>query len=248
MALDFSLLGQGPQFQNVLASYQAGAEQRKATDTKNALSQYQTDPEAAIGALNKVDPVLALKLRADQRTQQADAAKKAVFQQTDPIARASAAAATGNPEIIQAVTGMDKETREQHKVATDAVGGFAFGLRGKVQDIAQRKAMILQNKDGLVAAGMKPEEVDNFEPTDANLDGLVARMQTLDQAFKYADQKTDNDRQAATAAETARHNLAMEGVAGQNANSNTIRANKPPAAKSGAASATANAPWKKDWR
>lgn len=233
MALDFSLLGQGPQFGNILASYDQGREARKEHDVKGALALYDTDPEQGLSAMMKVDPVTGMKLREDYTAKRTAAAKQSVFQEADPEKRLAAATETGDPATIEAVMKLDKGVREQKKEATDALGGFAFGLRTKVP-YDQRKALIQQNIAGLQAAGFTPEQIASFDPTDANLDGVVSQMQTLDQAFKFADQQADNERAKAEADERARHNLEMEGVAGRNAASSAARA--------GAAVTNANRP------
>lgn len=230
--VDFSLLGQGPQFRDVLSAFQSGQMARKESDTKNALALYATDPEGGISALNKVDPILGFKLRDDFTARREAADRKAVFAEADPTKRASAAQATGDPDTIKAVMSLDAATRAQKKEATDAVGGFVFGLlKGVPYD--QRKAAIAQNAQGLQEAGFTPEQLQSYDPTDDNLKATLAQVQTLDQALKYADQQTDNERAAAQAAEVARHNRAMEANQGVTAQASMIRAKKPAAGRSG---------------
>jgi hypothetical protein len=226
MALDFSLLGQGPQFQNILASYQAGAEQQKATQTKNALAMYQSDPEGAINALNKVDPVMALKLRDDQRSQALVSQKKAVFQETDPTKRQALATQTGDPDVITTVSKLDAAQLAQTKAANEALGSVAYGLRTKVP-YEQRKAQIAQIALQLAATGMKPEEIASFDPTDQNLDTVIAKAQSLhDQVeaaekqrefdVNSADKKADNERADRLANNTISTSNARLGIEGAN--------------------------------
>lgn len=225
MPMDYSLIGQGPQFQDILSSFQAGKTARKEADTRNALALYATDPEAGISAVNKVDPVLGFKLRDDYTARKTASERKAVFAETDPMKRTQAAQATGDPETIKAVMSLDEATRAKKKEATDAVGGFVFGLLKGVP-YEQRKAAIMQNMPGLEEAGFTPEQLENYDPTDDNLRATLAQMQTLDQAFKYADQEADNKRADVQLEEAKRRNLELEAIARTNAGANVTRANK----------------------
>lgn len=233
--VDFSLLGQGPQFKDVLSAFQSGQMARKESDTKNALALYATDPEGGISALNKVDPVLGFKLRDDYTERKAAADRKAVFAEADPTKRASAAQATGDPDTIKAVMSMDAATRAQKKEATDAVGGFVFGLLKSVP-YEQRKAAIAQNMQGLQQAGFTPEQLQSYDPTDDNLHATLSQVQTLDQALSAADKEADNKRADATAAETARHNRASEANQGVTAQASMVRARKLAAGRGGGSS------------
>lgn len=230
--VDFSLLGQGPQFKDVLSAFQSGQMARKETDTKNALALYATDPEGGISALNKVDPILGFKLRDDYTERKAAADRKAVFSETDPTKRTQAAQATGDPDTIKAVMTLDATQRAQKKEATDAVGGFVFGLLKNVP-YEQRKAAIQQNMQGLQEAGFTPEQLQSYDPTDANLQATLAQVQTLDQALSMVDKEADNERAAAQLEEAKRHNRAMEGTGAINAESRRISATKPRASSGG---------------
>lgn len=228
---DFSLLGQGPQFKDILSAYQSGQSARKESDTKNALALYATDPEGGISALNKVDPVLGFKLRDDYTDRKAAADRKAVFSEADPTKRQAAAQATGDSDTIKAVASMDAGTRAQKKEATDAVGGFVFGLLKSVP-YEQRKAAIQQNAQGLQQAGFTPEQLQSYDPTDDNLHATLAQVQTLDQALSAADKEADNMRADSAAVEVGRHNRAMEANQGVTAQASMIRAKKPAAGSS----------------
>jgi hypothetical protein len=134
---------------------------------------------------------------------------------------------------------LDADQRAQKKEVTNAVGGFVFGLLKGVP-YEQRKAAILQNAQGLQEAGFTPEQLQAYDPTDANLHATLAQVQTLDQALSAADKEADNVRADSQAAETARHNKELEDIARQNAGSKGItaqaamvRANKPAAGRGG---------------
>lgn len=238
MALDFSLLGKGPQFGGILASYTAGQEARREQDVTGALALYDSDPEQGVAAMMKADPEKGMKLREDYSARKQDADRRGVFQQSDPTKRREAATATGDPAVIEAVMKMDGAAREEKREATDAVGGFAFGLRAKVP-YEQRRALIQQNAAGLTAAGFTPEQIASFDPTDANLDGLVAQMQTLDQAFKFADQEADNARADVEQQDRSDYRGIMASVAQQNAGTRATVANRPRPPAGGARAAPA---------
>lgn len=233
MPLDFSLLGQGPQFQNVLASYDAGAAAKKESDTKNALALYQTNPEKGINALNQVDPVMGMKLRDDLDARKAAAAKQAVFQEADPVKRSAAAQATGDPNVIDTVMKLDDTQRKQLHDVSDAVGGIAFGALQQAptdspEDLAKRKDFITQAAPHLVAAGVPQDKVNEIlaNPTvaafHAAMSSALTTQQAIEQANKdrdftagQADKTTDNKRADMLAANTIRHDRVEEGQGAQ---------------------------------
>lgn len=209
MALDFSLLGQGPQFQNVLAAFQGGQQARKETDTRNALAMYDKDPEGAISALGRVDPLSAMKLRDDLTARKTAAAKKAVFQTEDPTARRTAAMGTGDPQIIEAVMKLDDTQRAAAKESAEAVGSVAYGLRTAVP-YEQRKARIAEIAPALEASGWAPEKIAAFDPTDQNLDMVISQAQSVD---KLIAQKQAEDKAKAEAADRAADNARADRLA-----------------------------------
>lgn len=73
--LDFSLLGQSPGFENAFNSFQAGKENRRKTNVRNAFASYKTDPKGAINTLMEDDPEAAIKLQAYDTGQQDRAAR-----------------------------------------------------------------------------------------------------------------------------------------------------------------------------
>lgn len=234
MPLDFSLLGQGPQFGNVLQAYDQGRQQRKANDTQSALALYATDPEAGISAIRRVDPVLSMKLQDDYTSRKTAAERKAVFQETDPVKRQAAAQATGDPDTITASTQMneaaakmDDRQRAHAKELTNTLGGFLYTLRHMPME--QRQAAWQQAKPHLLELNMPAEKVNTADLSDGWLDSELGQAQTFDQALKRADQETDNRRLDDAAAERVMHDREMERLGGINAGANVTRANRPPA-------------------
>lgn len=199
MALDWSLLGEQPQFQNVLAAYQTGRQARKEKDTENALALYTQDPEAGIAAATRTDPKLALQLRADYTTTRKEADTRKVFQTADPQARMSAATETGDPQIIQQVMALDTAQRARAKETTEALGGFAFGLRKLPYD--QRKAAIQQALPAFQGLGLPTDKLVTVDPTDAYLDAQIGEAQTLAQMIAHADAQAAADKPVTVGAE-----------------------------------------------
>lgn len=184
MALNFGLLGQGPQFENVLAAFQQGREQRKETDVRNALAGYDRDPEGSISALTRADPALGMKMRDRYTAEQAAARRKAVFQEADPAARQAAATETGDPEIIMAVSKLDDRAKAELAEKNETVAKTYFALSQLPPD--QRAAAYQQVQPALAALG-----VPDFDPLD---DGVLkmklGQALTIDQALalKKADE------------------------------------------------------------
>src|SRR3954467_12718386 len=110
MALDWSLLGQGPQFGNVLKSYEAGREARKAEDVKGALGLYATDPEQGVLAMLKVDPETGIKLQDDLKAKRVAATRQGVVQKfsTDPTGARDDAMASGDTQAVKTWETLDK--------------------------------------------------------------------------------------------------------------------------------------------
>lgn len=225
MALDFSLLGQGPQFGNVLAAYDAGRERRREADRTNALALYATNPEQGIKAVTKIDPILGMKLQDDLAERQAVTQRKQVFAETDPAKRTAMAQQTGDPAVIEAVGKLDTQQRALAKEKTDALGAFAYGLRQKPYE--QRKAILQQAVPALQGIGITPAEIAAVDPTDDYLDSQIFRAQGLAQMIEQtdkerrfqldkSDKEADNLRAQRQFEETQRHNKASEGISAGN--------------------------------
>ncbi len=181
MALNFGLLGQGPQFENVLAAFQQGREQRKETDVRNALAGYDRDPEGSISALTRADPVMGMKMRDRYTAEQAAARRKAVFQEADPEKQMAMARDTGDPEVLK-VTQWIVDKADAKQVAD----------LEKKTDISARMYFALQTappeRVADLYAELRPtfEElgVPDFDPTDkALIDSRLAQATTIDQAL-----------------------------------------------------------------
>jgi hypothetical protein len=197
MPLDFSLLGNGIQFDNVLKAYDSGRADRKERETTNALAMYATDPEGGIAAIRKVNPTLAIELQDDYAKRTEKAQTKAVFQEADPVKRQAAAVATGSPEVISAVASMDATQRAHAKELTDAAGGALVAMRTKFPPEKRREIWSqLPAEQRAILVG--PEHADDFDPSDENIDAKITELQgfhgALEQANKDREFKANQDK------------------------------------------------------
>lgn len=255
MALDWSLLGQGPQFGNVLKSYEAGREARKAEDVKGALGVYATDPEQGVLAMLKVDPETGIKLQDDLKAKRVAATRQGVIQKfdTDPAAARSDAIASGDPEAVKAWESLDKPRREKAHEVADALGTTAFGiLRSTPGDtpeaLAKRGEMFKGVAPNLLAIGIPKEQVEKVaaNPTQAAFDELIAGSQAvLKLKIDDENKRRDDERSQERDDELAGYRDTMAGVAQRNAGTRATVAARPRAA--GGSSGGAPAPWKRAW-
>lgn len=187
MALDFSLIGQGPQFGNVLAAYQEGKESRRQQNIQNVLAQSGVSPQMRADEMMKYDPQMGMRLRQDANAQEdrdlaqrADAERRAVFAETDPVKRRQAAMQLADPEVVRSVAALDANARAEAKQKAEGIGGFLYTLRSKIPDAAARKQAIEANAANLQALGFTPEQISSFDPTDQNLDLMLGQTLELD--------------------------------------------------------------------
>lgn len=124
-------------------------------------------------------------------------------------------AAAGDFDMIGEINKMDAEQRKVARENAADLGGFAAGI-AKVP-YEQRKGIIAQAKPILSQRGFTPEQIDAFDPTDANLQALTASAMDLKTALEQSDREADNKRADAQLSETQRHNRSAEGTAAANA-------------------------------
>lgn len=189
MALDFSLLGQGPQFGNILAAYQGGQQDRKTRTIQNALARYSDDPEGATAQVMAADPALGMKLRADMQARKAEAQRRAAFAETDPIKRQAAAVQTGDSETIRAAGEIQNQELSLAAKRADGIAGLAQSL--KTLPYEQRKAQIAQMGPQLEAHGLTLAQLADYDPTDQNLDVSVHAAMTAKDQLAAADKDRD---------------------------------------------------------
>ena len=88
---------------------------------------------------------------------------------------------------------------EQEKAAAakraEDLGRVAYSLKSE-PDVTKRRAMLQQQLPMLQAMGMDPQQVQGFDPSDQNLDAVLAQVTPLQELLKgpeyYAPVETDN--------------------------------------------------------
>lgn len=224
---------------NALSSYDAGQRQRNVTGKRNALAMYGKDPQGSIDALRQYDPEMAAgmedrqqvkadRLRADQdRQTRKDVLGKAA---TDLKGATQDAYASGDTDLINAVGKLSTEQRALKAQQTDEVSAVAFALRQSPYEA--RKAAMSQLTPYLTERGFTPEQVAGFDPTDANLDTVIAQGASLKELLQNAREDRQDRENSRRQAETERHNQRMEEIGLKNAGANVTRANKAGSSRS----------------
>lgn len=145
---------------------------------------------------------------------------------TDPTQRATAlrgaasdAYASGDMDagndINRQISQLDDQQRQTAARSAQLLGKTAYSLQGMPYEA--RKQAIAAMAPQLLQQGFTQEQLAAFDPTDANLSGMVSQAMELSDLLQNArtaqeaqwrqeDRKADNERQAADAAERKRVN------------------------------------------
>lgn len=224
--INFGLL-QTPDFVgNALQSYDAGQRQATMNKKRNALAMYGTDPDKAISALKEVDPETAFTFEDRRRGDMERKTRKDTLAQyaTNPGAAQKTAMESGDPELIDAVSKLSAQDRALKAQQTDEVSAVAYALRNSPYEA--RKPALEQLGPYLSQRGFTPEQIANFDPTDANLDTVIAQGATLKELLANAREDRTAQSEQRRLDEQARHNREMERIGMTNAGANVTRANK----------------------
>jgi hypothetical protein len=117
-------------------------------------------------------------------------------------------AAGGDFDMLESIGKLDEAQRKAARENAEDVGGFAAGLMQAPPE--QRKAIIAQARPILKEKGFSDEQIDGFDPSDANLQALVTSSMGLKTALEEANRKRDDKRAEMTAEEARRHQREME--------------------------------------
>lgn len=231
--INWNLL-QTPDFTgNALAAYDAGQRQRNITGKRNALAMYGKDPQGSIAALQEYDPEMAFNLqdrqRADQDRQRKDAdlqTRKTVLGKaaTDLKGATQDAYSSGDPDLINAVSKLSADQRALKAQQTDEVSAVAYALRQSPYEA--RKQALPTLAPYLTERGFTPEQIAGFDPTDTNLDTVIAQGASLKELLANAREDRQDRENQRRQDELDRHNREMEKIGFQNAGANVTRANK----------------------
>lgn len=140
--------------------------------------------------------------------------RKSVLSQLDDNPEGAQAAAfdSGDGDLISTVTAyrdsVSEQEAEQAAADADRVAKIHLGALSVPQ--AQRSAYYQSR-------GVPPEALGESDFSDAMIEGSLASLMSVADTLRMRDQRADNDRADRTAAEGARHNRSMEGVASSNA-------------------------------
>lgn len=222
---------------NALQSYGAGQREGSMKRKRNALAMYGTDPEGAVNALRTEDPEAAFQLEDRTREKGERDTRKKVFSQAaggDLAGAQQAAGDAGDQELYGAVSKLTAEQKAAKAQQTEEVSSVAYALRQSPYEA--RKAAMQQLAPYLMERGFSQEALAGFDPTDANLDAVVAQGATLKEMLANAREDriaADNSRRLD---ETERYNRERSDIGRMNAGANVTRANKRPAARGGGSS------------
>lgn len=173
MALDPSIILQGGAF--------------KGPDYATTLAQVgQIKAQQDAAELQKVQ--LSRLSRQDQQ----DAASLALRKQAGGMAGKGdfaggeqAALEGGDIDVYKAIKGLEDDHRTLIKNKLAAAAPIAFQAAQVPYD--QRRQLIAAATPALTNAGWSPEEIEAFDPTDQNINGLVSSVQSLGDALKQHD-------------------------------------------------------------
>lgn len=238
MPLDFSLLGQGPDFNNALTSYRAGKEDRRQSNVQNALMQYKENPDIAASDLianGEIETGMRLQDRAETKSREAERKRVLSAYGTDPAGARTWAMATGDADLIDQVSKLDANQRAAAATNADNLASVGMAVMENYKTPEERKAWAMQpqNTEFLVTMGFKPEQIAAFPWDDAALKTVIGKALTVTERIAQMREERTAEFEGKKFDETVRHNKATEGVAGQNAESRRISATRPRAGSSG---------------
>lgn len=182
-------------------------------ERRKAYNLFATDPKGAETALMSAGDIDGAETIRKRRMAVAEEARRArvggMVAKKDYAGAQAEAMGGGDFDMAASIANMDSESRKAARERSEDLGGFALAIKG--QPYEQRKAIIAQARPILMEQGFTPEQIAAFDPTDANIQSLVASATDLKTALEQADRQADNQRADSQASETARHNRASEG-------------------------------------
>lgn len=231
--INWNLL-QTPDFTgNALAAYDAGQRQRNITGKRNALAMYGKDPQGSITALQEYDPEMAFNLQDRHRADLDRQTRKSVLGKaaTDLAGATQDAYSAGDPDLINAVSKLSADQRAIKAQQTDEVSAVAYALRQSPYEA--RKQAFPTLAPYLTERGFTPEQIAGFDPTDTNLDTVIAQGASLKELLANAREDRQENDSRRRQDEVEEHNRRMEEIALMNAGANVTRAKRAGASKGG---------------
>jgi hypothetical protein len=175
-----------------LAGFERGQALTRQMQAQGALKAFLENPgdPRAFSALAAFDPGTAARMGAIQ-SQRAEAEAKAAERAMrlrlggmavdNPQGAADEALRSGEFDIAKQFMGLDDDKQKAAKARIASAAPVAYQAL-KIKDPAERKAFVLSHRDGLVANGWDPAQIDAFEPTDEALGSIVNMATSLEQA------------------------------------------------------------------
>ncbi len=208
--LNWNLLNTAPVGENAFAHFQAGKEDRRKSDVRNAFARYGSDPEGASQALMAAGEYEgALKLQ-DRTAAQATQARRETAYQTAVGGDIKAARAQGGADL-DLQSALDKMEDSQIKAAdikNSKLGAFLYNMEQNVPEdqwpaYVQRQAAVME---------LSPEQLAKMDLSRAGIKGYISQAMTLKEQIDASIKNRTLDQGDARIAETGRHNRAAEGV------------------------------------
>jgi hypothetical protein len=185
-------------FSDFAEGLQGGADMRRQRERDNLFAQRQAfEIEEATRRRAQEDALAARKAEVGAAVATGDlgAARKA---------------AGGDFDMLESIGKLDAQQRKIAQDNAEDIGGFAAGLSQAPYE--QRKAIIAQARPILLQKGFTEQQIDAFDPSDANLQGLVTSSMDLKTALGEVARKADDKRADEQLAETKRSNTVREGI------------------------------------
>lgn len=167
-------------FAEAINGFQQGTEMRRQTERDNLFAQRQ---EFEISEANR-----------KRQAEEAAAARKAKvggFVAQGDYAGARTAA-EGDFDMLESIGKLDEGQRKAARDNAEDLGGFAAALKNVPYE--QRRAIIAQARETLTSYGLKPEQIEAFDPTDQALDAQVMGAMDLKTALEEANRQRDDAR------------------------------------------------------
>ena len=166
--------------------YERGQQMVERERAKSALAAFSANPmdPQAQNALAAVSPEFAMKLAMSKQELAMKQAEKerigAYFSQPDIGAARKQALQAGEIDVAKELASMDDDTRKRAIDEAKAAAPFAYeALQFKTPE--ERRAYGQSVAPQLAAIGITPDELANFDWSDAALNGIINIGQTLEQ-------------------------------------------------------------------
>lgn len=162
-------------------AYDMGRDTGKKLGIQNALKQYASDPAATqnalvgLGAFDEADKI------GGYRKQQSREQVGAQVASGDMAGARKAALGAGDFDMASHIGQMSAEDVAAAEKRADTFG--AVGAKLKSYGYEQRKQALQQLSPWLEQQGFTPDMIAQFDPTDANIDGIIASAMTTKEAL-----------------------------------------------------------------